>query len=51
MIFLGGSVANFKKGFANITVPSVLTTLVSDELDFPNLSMESARRASRLFTA
>ena len=39
MIFLGGSVANFKKGFANITVPSVLTTLVSDELDFPNLSM------------
>ena len=39
VIFLGGSVANFKKGFANITVPSVLTTLVSDELDFPNLSM------------
>ena len=39
MIFLGGSVANFKKSFANITVPSVLTTLVSDELDFPNLSM------------
>ena len=37
--YLGGSVANFKKGFANITVPSVLTTLVSDELDFPNLSM------------
>ena len=31
MIFLGGSVANFKKGFANITVPSVL--------NFPNLSM------------
>ena len=39
MIFLGGSVANFQQGFANITVPSVLTTLVSDELDFPNLSM------------
>ena len=37
MIFLGGSVANFQQGFANIT--SVLTTLVSDELDFPNLSM------------
>ena len=31
MIFLGGSVANFQQGFANITVPSVLTTLVSDE--------------------
>ena len=39
MIFLGGSVANFQQGFANITVPAVLTTLVSDELDFPNLSM------------
>ena len=37
MIFLGGSVANFQQGFANIAVPSVLT--VSDELDFPNLSM------------
>ena len=31
MIFLGGSVANFQKGFANISVPSVL--------DFSNLSM------------
>lgn len=39
MIFLGGSVANFQQGFANITVPAVLTTLVSDELDFLNLSM------------
>ena len=39
MIFLGGSVANFQQGFANITVPAVLTTRVSDELDFPNLSM------------
>ena len=39
MIFLGGSVANFRQGFSNITVPSVLATLVSDELDFPNLSM------------
>ncbi len=39
MIFLGGSVANFQQGFANITVPAVLTTLVSDELDFSNLSM------------
>ena len=35
MIFLGGSVANFQKGFANISVPSVLATLVSDKLDFP----------------
>ena len=39
IIFLGGSVTNFQKGFANIGVPSVLATLVSDELDFPNLSM------------
>lgn len=39
MIFLGGSVANFQQGFASITVPAVLTTLVSDELDFSNLSM------------
>ena len=39
MIFLGGSVANFRQGFSNITVPSVLATLVSDELDFPHLSM------------
>ena len=39
MIFLGGSLTNFQNGFSNINVPSVLTTLVSDELDFPNLSM------------
>ncbi len=39
IIFLGGSVANFQNGFSNISVPSVLATLVSDELDFPNLSM------------
>lgn len=39
MIFLGGSVTNFQNGFANISVPSVLATLVSHELDFPNLSM------------
>ena len=36
---LGGSVTNFQNGFSNISVPSVLATLVSDELDFPNLSM------------
>ena len=39
IIFLGGSVSNFQNGFANITVPSVLATLVSNELNFPNLSM------------
>ena len=39
MIFLGGSVSNFQKGFASISVPSVLATLVSDKLNFPNLSM------------
>ena len=39
MIFLGGSVTNFQNGFANISVPSVLATLVSNELNFPNLSM------------
>lgn len=39
MIFLGGSVANFQRGFHSITVPSVLATLVSEELVFPNLSM------------
>ena len=31
--------SNFQNGFANITVPSVLATLVSNELSFPNLSM------------
>ena len=39
IIFLGGSVSNFQNGFANITVPSVLATLDSNELNFPNLSM------------
>ena len=39
MIFLGGSVTNFQKGFADISVPSVLATIVSDELEFSNLSM------------
>ncbi len=51
MIFLGGSVANFQKGFANITVPSVLTTLVSDELDFPNLSMVGVDDRAAAYTA
>ena len=39
IIFLGGSVSNFQNGFSNITVPSVLATLVSHDLSFPNLSM------------
>lgn len=39
IVFLGGSVTNFQKGFDAINVPSVLATLVSDELNFPNLSM------------
>lgn len=39
IIFLGGSVTNFQKGFDNIKVPSVLATLVSHDLSFPNLSM------------
>ena len=39
ILFLGGSVSNFQNGFSAITVPSVLATLVSDELHFPNLSM------------
>ena len=43
IIFLGGSVANFQRGFDRINVPSVLTTLVTDELDFPILSMVGVR--------
>ena len=39
MIFLGGSVENFRRSFDQITVPAVLATVVTDELDFPNLSM------------
>ena len=39
MIFLGGSVENFRRSFDQITVPAVLATVVTDELDFSNLSM------------
>ncbi len=39
IIFLGGNVDNFRESFAGITIPSVLATVVTDELDFPNLSM------------
>ena len=51
MIFLGGSLTNFKNGFASIDVPSVLTTLVSDELSFPNLSMVGVDDRAAAYTA
>ena len=39
IIFLGGNVDNFRQSFDQITIPSVLATVVSEELSFPNLSM------------
>ncbi len=39
LIFLGGDSRNFQQGFDQINVPSVLTTTVNSELNFPNLSM------------
>lgn len=39
IIFLGGSAEHFRKGFADIHLPCVLATVVSEELVFPNLSM------------
>ena len=39
IIFLGGSAEHFRKGFADIHLPCVLATVVSEELAFPNLSM------------
>ena len=39
IIFLGGNVDNFCQSFDQITIPSVLATVVSEELSFPNLSM------------
>lgn len=39
IVFLGGDTRNFSAGFKAITVPCVLTTTVSTELCFPNLSM------------
>ena len=43
MIFLGGSVANFQQGFANITVPAVLTWMTGLRPAPP--SPTSSRRA------
>ncbi|MGN0663267.1 MAG: LacI family DNA-binding transcriptional regulator [Faecalibacterium sp.] len=51
MIFLGGSVPNFERGFANINVPSVLATIVTDELHFPNLSMVGVDDRAAAYTA
>lgn len=48
MIFLGGSVTNFQNGFANISVPSVLATLVSNELDFSHLIAQGHRKIAVL---
>ena len=39
IIFLGGNVEHFRQGFGAIPVPAVLATVVSPDLDFPNLSM------------
>ena len=39
IIFLGGNVEHFRQGFGTIPVPAVLATVVSPDLDFPNLSM------------
>lgn len=38
LIFLGGSIHNFKHHFTGIKIPCVLATTVSDELQFENLS-------------
>ena len=43
--------ANFQRGFDRINVPSVLTTLVTDELDFPNLSMVGVDDRAAAYTA
>ena len=48
---MGGSVANFQRGFDSINVPSVLTTLVTDELNFPNLSMVGVDDRAAAYTA
>jgi len=39
VIFLGGSAEHFRKGFSAISLPCVLATVVSEELNFDNLSM------------
>ena len=51
MVFLGGSVENFQHGFANINVPSVLATIVTDELQFTNLSMVGVDDRAAAYTA
>ena len=38
LLFLGGDLNNFKKGFRHISVPSVLITGFAEKLDFDNLS-------------
>lgn len=39
IIFLGGALDNFRRGFSAIGVPSVIATVTSSELHFDNLSM------------
>ena len=39
IVFMGGNVANFQQNFQSVGVPSVLVTVISDELKYPNLSM------------
>lgn len=41
VIFLGGDMRNFKKSFAQLTVPCVLSTANAEELGFGNLSSVS----------
>ena len=41
IIFLGGNVCGFRKGFEHITIPCVLCTAYAGELGFPNLSSVS----------
>jgi LacI family transcriptional regulator len=39
IVFLGGNISNFQRNFQSVGVPSVLATVISDELHYPNLSM------------
>ncbi len=49
ILFLGGNVTYFEKSFSKVTVPCVILTNQSDELDSPNLSSVSTddRMASK----
>lgn len=38
ILFLGGDLENFRRGFAPITIPCVLLTNSAEQLDYPNLS-------------